>query len=255
MIYAFTRKAAVGVGVNAAIVLNHIGYWLSANESNGQNFKDGRYWMYYTIEAFCVQMPFFSRATIVRILNKLKAEEYIVTGEYNESPYDHTKWYSLTDKSRILLDLPPAIDSKQAIRHAQDEHVRNDLDEPIDVLRMSKSTINKKITTKITNKITSNLPPALTKALDAFAAMRKKIRAPLTDRAIELTLQNLERIAPGDPDKQAAILDQSTMHGWRGVFPLKNDMKPGGHDLAGGQKSASDMAEESMELLRKGGYL
>lgn len=62
---------------------------------------------------------------------------------------------------------------------------------------------------------------ALDVALNDFAEMRKKIRKPLTDRALALTLSELEKLAPGDDDKKIAILNQSIQRGWQGVFPLK----------------------------------
>ena len=67
---------------------------------------------------------------------------------------------------------------------------------------------------------------ALDAALKDFAEMRKKMRKPLTDRAIALTLSELEKLAPGDDEKKIAILNQSIQRGWQGVFPLKDDHKP-----------------------------
>ena len=66
---------------------------------------------------------------------------------------------------------------------------------------------------------------ALDVALNDFAEMRKKIRKPLTDRALALTLSELEKLAPGDDDKKIAILNQSIQRGWQGVFPLKDEHK------------------------------
>ena len=55
--------------------------------------------------------------------------------------------------------------------------------------------------------------------------MRKKMRKPLTDRALALTLSELEKLAPGDDEKKIAILNQSIQRGWQGVFPLKDEHK------------------------------
>ena len=66
---------------------------------------------------------------------------------------------------------------------------------------------------------------ALDVALNDFAEMRKKMRKPLTDRALSLTLSELEKLAPGDDEKKIAILNQSIQRGWQGVFPLKEDPK------------------------------
>ena len=63
-------------------------------------------------------------------------------------------------------------------------------------------------------------------AMKDFVEFRKKIKKPMTDRAIELTLAELEKLAPGDEKAKIAILNQSIQRGWQGVFPLSNDQKP-----------------------------
>jgi hypothetical protein len=64
---------------------------------------------------------------------------------------------------------------------------------------------------------------ALDVALRDFAEMRKKMRKPLTEKARELTLSELERLAPGDDEMKVAILNQSIQRGWQGVFPLREE--------------------------------
>jgi hypothetical protein len=54
-----------------------------------------------------------------------------------------------------------------------------------------------------------------------FADMRRKMRKPLTEKARELTLRQLETLAPGDMQTQVKILEQSIQRSWQGVFGLK----------------------------------
>lgn len=61
----------------------------------------------------------------------------------------------------------------------------------------------------------------LNAALVSFVAYRKEIESPMTDRAVELLISNLEKLAPGDTDTKIAILNQSIVNGWKGVFALK----------------------------------
>lgn len=59
-----------------------------------------------------------------------------------------------------------------------------------------------------------------------FVEMRKAIpRCPFTPRAQMLILKELQSLKDQgyDPNK---CLDQSTMKGWRGVFPVKSEGKP-----------------------------
>jgi DNA-binding Lrp family transcriptional regulator len=66
--------------------------------------------------------------------------------------------------------------------------------------------------------------PEFAEALEAYEEMRKKIRKPLTERAKQMVLKKLENMAP-DEETQIAILNQSTMNSWQGVFPLDEQKK------------------------------
>jgi len=57
-----------------------------------------------------------------------------------------------------------------------------------------------------------------------FIKMRKTIKAPMTDNAVKLMLNKLDKLASND-DEKIAILNQSIMNSWKGIFELK-DNKP-----------------------------
>ena len=59
-------------------------------------------------------------------------------------------------------------------------------------------------------------------AIDDFKEFRKKIKKPMTDRAVELLIDKLNKLASDDETK-IAILNQSIVNGWQGIFPLKED--------------------------------
>ena len=60
------------------------------------------------------------------------------------------------------------------------------------------------------------------KAWKEYKNMRAKIRKPLTERAEELILSRLNKLDDSEAG-QIAILNQSIMNSWQGVFPLKVD--------------------------------
>lgn len=62
--------------------------------------------------------------------------------------------------------------------------------------------------------------PEFSQALKDFEAMRKSIKKPLTPRAKEMILKELSKLAP-DEKTQIEILNQSVLHSWQGVYPLK----------------------------------
>ena len=90
--------------------------------------------------------------------------------------------------------------------------------------------------------------PELAEALAAFAEHRKKLKKPMTDRAKELLLSNLSKMGATEQE-QIAILSQSIVNGWQGVFPLGGDRKKQSYN----RPTAADMAEQAKELLRKRG--
>jgi len=59
---------------------------------------------------------------------------------------------------------------------------------------------------------------------EAFLEMRKAIRAPITERAGEMLIRSLEGLR-ADGENPAAVLDQSTMNNWKGLFPVKRNGK------------------------------
>ena len=66
--------------------------------------------------------------------------------------------------------------------------------------------------------------PELNKAILDFIEYRKKIKSPMTPRAIELLLSKLNKLSP-DKATQIKIINQSILNGWKGVFPLKGESK------------------------------
>ncbi len=61
-------------------------------------------------------------------------------------------------------------------------------------------------------------------AWDAFVAMRKKIKAPLTDDAVKLAFGQLEKLMQAG-HRPRAVLEQSTLNSWRGLFEIKSNQR------------------------------
>lgn len=86
---------AVRIGLNESIVLQQIHYWNVINENNKNNFRDGYYWTFNSVKEWNKQFPFWSKNTIVRLLNRLEDKGLVVTGNYNKLKFDRTKWYRI----------------------------------------------------------------------------------------------------------------------------------------------------------------
>ena len=62
----------------------------------------------------------------------------------------------------------------------------------------------------------------LEKTFADFRDMRKKIKAPMTDRAVDLMVGKIKKLDPGTAVK---MLEQSIMNGWKDIYELKDDIK------------------------------
>ncbi len=79
------------IGLNEAIVLQQIHYWLGRSE----NVRDGRHWVYKTSQEWVDEFPFWSAATVKRAVAALKGRGLIVVGKQSASSWNRTNWYSV----------------------------------------------------------------------------------------------------------------------------------------------------------------
>lgn len=90
------RVLAEKIGLNEAIVIQQLHYWIMQNKRQNKNFYDSRYWTFNTFEKWHKDTFYFwSNKTVKRIFKKLEEENLIIVGNYNKKGYDRTKWYSI----------------------------------------------------------------------------------------------------------------------------------------------------------------
>ena len=88
---------AAAVGLNEAVMLQQIHYWVEINKDKGskKHFKDGYYWTYNSYKQWQEQLPFWSSKTIMRAIKNLECTGIVVSANYNKWSNDHTKWYRI----------------------------------------------------------------------------------------------------------------------------------------------------------------
>lgn len=72
----------------------------------------------------------------------------------------------------------------------------------------------------------------LNQAFEDYVEMRKQLKKPMTERAVQLAMKKLEKLSGGDNDKAVKILERSIERSWAGLFELTEDKQ-------GGRKSGS----------------
>lgn len=97
--YSFSVELAIKYGVNAAIMLKNLMFWIEKNMANKKHFYDGKYWTYNSVRAFQLLFPFWTDKQIRRILDNLVEKKVIAKGNYNKIGYDRTLWYTIIDEA------------------------------------------------------------------------------------------------------------------------------------------------------------
>ena len=66
----------------------------------------------------------------------------------------------------------------------------------------------------------------LLSALKEWQEMRRRMKKPLTEKAAELNLKDLQKLSGGDERQMVAIVLQSVKRGWQGFYTLKEAQAP-----------------------------
>jgi uncharacterized phage protein (TIGR02220 family) len=93
-------KLAVKIGMNEALVLQQVHYWLSSSK----NLYEGRMWVFNTSEEWLSQFPFWSLSTMRRTMISLEKQGLLLSANWNELKTDQTKWYTIDYKKLQELD-------------------------------------------------------------------------------------------------------------------------------------------------------
>lgn len=145
---------AVKVGLNEAIILQQVHYWLDSRTN--KNIKDGKHWVYNTYGQWQEQFPFLSEATIRRSISNLEKVGLLISKNYNSNSFSKTKWYTINYEKLAELEASTeaksSICSERANRSAQNEQTIR-ASRADDVIKMSSSIKETKTTTETTTNI------------------------------------------------------------------------------------------------------
>lgn len=222
MNHYFDIDIAKKYGVNSAVLLQNIGHWIKHNEANETNFFDGKYWTYNSRRAFKELFPYMSERQIDTALKKLIDAGIIITGNYNKIAYDRTLWYALTQKGKSILHFDGMEDDKMS--NGNNQNVP-----PIPNINTDENANNKKKERKTTSGYDAILESVEDEELKSlyieYIKMRKLIKSPMTDRALEMLIAKVNKLEPNSNERQKHMLETAIMNNWKSVYPLKDEEK------------------------------
>lgn len=148
---------AYSIGLNEAIALQQINYWLQETKSGMES--DGVRWIYNTTEQWLEQFPFWSESTLKRTFTRLKTLGVLKIEQLNKSQRDMTNFYTINYESELLdeVKVTESKRSKCAVPLGQ-----NDTMEESKVTRSIRSKRTDVIRSKCTDDPTENTTESTT---------------------------------------------------------------------------------------------
>jgi len=107
MNHQFDIDDARKYGVNSAIILNNIRFWVAKNKANKKHLHEGSYWTYNSIKAFSELFPYLTEKQIRTALGNLESHGIISKGNFNENKYDRSNWYCLNGEIHLPKEETP----------------------------------------------------------------------------------------------------------------------------------------------------
>ena len=105
MNHSFNIDIATEYGIEEAIILENMYFWLEKNRVNQQHIIDGQVWTYNSQAALSKLFPYMNRSKIQRVMTKLENAGLIIKANHNIAKYDKTTWYALTPHGYSLFNL------------------------------------------------------------------------------------------------------------------------------------------------------
>lgn len=101
--HSFSADHAYKYGIEEAIIIQHLQFWISKNLAENKNYYDGKTWTYFT-QSDCLKYFYYfkDRYKIGRIFKSLESQGVIVKGTYNKFGYDKTIWYAFKNEDEFL---------------------------------------------------------------------------------------------------------------------------------------------------------
>lgn len=136
--HSFDVHIAAKYGITEAIIISHICYWIDFNRRTKKNFHQGRTWFYDTLDDIRAHFPYLTKDqvfnAIYRLCNgksrkskkkDLDFEPVLLIGNFNQTTYDRTAWYSFIDESKWLKQIPILDKAKMDIGESQNGNWNN----------------------------------------------------------------------------------------------------------------------------------
>ena len=123
----FNSEAAQTYGVDGAIMLHHLAFWVYRNKLNQKNEIDGHTWTWNSASALREIFPFWKDNQIRRILTNLEKDGAIISAVHNRARWDRTKWYTITEKVQQFYQFQKSENASTEIKTSKSRKKKTDV--------------------------------------------------------------------------------------------------------------------------------
>jgi len=185
MEHSFDVVEANKYGIEEAILIKSLRFWIGKNKANGRHKHENRYWTYCSARTLHEQYPYISESKINRALNGLVKQGLIIKGNFNKVGYDRTTWYAFVEECDYLKMINEPKEQSDEPNTQEDSKDTSDNVEKIFNYWNSKKIIqHRKLTDRIRKKILARLKTfkvdEIKKAIDNYNFVLKSDKYFLT---------------------------------------------------------------------------
>ena len=209
-------------GVDGAIMLHHLAFWVFRNKLNNNNEIDGHTWTWNSARAYTDIFPFWKDNQIRRILTNLEKDGAIISAVHNRATWDRTKWYTVTSKVQQFYHFQKSANASKEIVKSKPKKKKLDV---------KKSVNQYQIVTSDSNQIhTQIIYPYESKEFEKLWILWKQDRSnrkikKYTKVGEQTALKKLQDESEGDEHTAIKMIQNSIANGYQGIFPIKNNRK------------------------------
>lgn len=102
MQHMFDMEIARRFGLAEAVFVHRIYMLILANEANGRNEYEGKFWTYDTTAAIAANCPYWTPRQVENIAKKCVEKGLVLKAQLSKKNYDRTNWYTVTDLVRSI---------------------------------------------------------------------------------------------------------------------------------------------------------
>jgi hypothetical protein len=217
MTHSFDVEIAQEIGLEKAIILNNIAFWVNKNVANKKHTHNGKTYTYNSYEAFAKLFPYMKINTIKRVIREMEEEGILESRtDLNESTHDHTKWYCVGSHSivkKITIEDEknnhPSLEKSSSYKNNNQRQIINTDNKTTDIKQEKEEE----------KEISHLLPQSVDVALfKDYLTLRKTLKAPNTQRAINGLINKLVDLEAKGHDINA-IIATAYESGWKTFYP------------------------------------